>query len=61
MEDPGFSPSHTSFLHFGEIYFVERTTFADVGRYSVYLEPLPGQRRSPTVTFDVILSRTYVV
>jgi hypothetical protein len=61
VEDPGFSPSHTSFVHFGEVYYVERTTLADLGRYSVHLEPLPGQTRSPAVIFDVILHRKYVI
>jgi hypothetical protein len=54
--DPGFSPPITSFAHFGEVYYVERTTLDDLGRYSVQLDPLPGQRRLTEVYFDVILN-----
>jgi hypothetical protein len=43
-----------SITHFGEMYFVENTTLNDLGRYSVYLEPQPGQNRTSNVYFDVI-------
>jgi hypothetical protein len=53
--NPGVPLSNMSFVHFREIYYVESTTLADLGRYSVYLEPLPGQKQSSEVYFDVIL------
>jgi hypothetical protein len=43
-----------SLTHFGEIYFAENTSLDDLGRYSVYLEPQPGQIQTSNVSFLVI-------
>jgi hypothetical protein len=54
MGDPREFLPDESLTQFGEIFYKENTTLEDLGRYSVQLEPLPGQNRTSDVRFDVI-------
>ena len=55
-----FTPSPQSFVHFDEVYFVENTTMADIGRYEITLNPA-GQATLERTVINVIAPGTHVL